>query len=128
MLGSRNRRPGYPGSRAVRLAAGMMIASTITGIAMAGSAAGAVPIASAPSSPAALTGLDCRTPTDCVAFGATSPQMATGLVAERWNGSRWSRSALPEPTGAVNVTAGEVACPTARESTPSSSRCRWLAR
>ena len=108
---------GYPGSLAIRMAAatGMMIASAITGTAMAGSAAGAVHIASAPSSPAALTGLYCRTLTDCVAVGATSPQMATGLVAERWNGSRWSRSALPEPTGAVNVTAGEVACPAARE-------------
>ena len=96
-------------------AAGMMIASAITGTALAGSAAGAVHIASASSSPAALTGLDCRTLTDCVAVGATSPQMATGLVAERWNGSRWSRSALPEPAGAVNVTVGEVACPAARE-------------
>jgi hypothetical protein len=66
----------------------MMIASAITGTAMAGSASGAVHIASAPSSPAALTGLSCRTLTDCVAVGATSPQMATGLVAERWNGSR----------------------------------------
>ena len=118
MLGSRNRRPGYLGSRAVRLAAaaGMMIAITITGTTVAGSAAvQAAPMASAPAYPAALSGLDCRTLTVCVAVGATSPQMATGLVAERWNGIRWSRSALPGPAGATTVTAGGVACPTARE-------------
>jgi hypothetical protein len=92
----------------------MMIA--ITGTAMAGSAVGqAAQIASAPSSPAALSGLSCRTLADCVAVGATSPQMATGLVAERWNGKHWSRSALPEPAGTTAVTAGEVACPAARE-------------
>jgi hypothetical protein len=94
----------------------MMTAIGITGTAMAGSAVGqAAQIAGAPSSPAALSGLSCRTLADCVAVGATSPQMATGLVVERWNGKHWSRSALPQPAGTTAVTAGGVACPAARE-------------
>ncbi len=118
MLGSRSHRPGYPGSHVARLlaaAAGMMITVAITGAAMAGSAAGQVRTASASSFPAALSGVACQTLTNCVAVGANSPQMATGLVAERWNGTRWSRSALPKPAGATTVTSGEVACPAARE-------------
>jgi hypothetical protein len=120
----RIRWPGYPKSRAARLAAtaGMTIAITITGTAMAGGAAAqnlsvsrnqpAVPSA---SFPAPLSGLACRSLTDCVAVGANFPQMATALVAERWNGTRWSRSAMPAPAGAANVSPGGVACPAARQ-------------
>ena len=52
---------------------------------------------------------------NCIAVGANTPQMATQLVAERWNGSRWTRSAMPKPAGADEVTIGGVACPTRTE-------------
>ena len=118
MRGSRNRWPGRLKSRVVGLAAtaGMVIALTITGTAMAGGAAGqTVHSGSAASFPASLSGIDCRSLTDCVAVGANTPQMANGLVAERWNGVRWSRSALPLPSGTTLVTVGEVACPAASD-------------
>jgi hypothetical protein len=64
--------------------------------------------------PAALTGLACRTLTRCLAVGANAPQMAIELIAERWNGSRWSRSTMPKPAGTVEVAPGAVACPAER--------------
>jgi hypothetical protein len=100
----------------LRLAAvaAMMIAIPISGTAMAGGAAAqTLQRPSATGFPAALSGLECRSLTNCVAVGANFPQMATGLVAERWNGTHWSRSALPVPAGAVNVSDGGVACPAA---------------
>jgi hypothetical protein len=38
--------------------------------------------------------------------------MATQLIAEHWNGTRWTRAAMPKPAGAAVVTIGGVACPT----------------
>jgi len=65
--------------------------------------------------PVALSGLDCRTLTHCVAVGANAPQMATQLIAERWNGGGWSRIAMPKPTGTGDVAAGDVVCPADHE-------------
>jgi hypothetical protein len=65
--------------------------------------------------PAALSGLACRTLTHCVAVGANAPQMANELIAERWNGSRWSAMAMPKPAGTGDVAAGDVVCPADHE-------------
>ena len=101
----------------------MVLALITSGAAFAGSAAGqeapaapAAQLASAPS-PAPLTALYCRTRTDCVAVGANSLQNPASLVTERWNGVRWSRSALPAPAGTVfsSLSSASIACPTARE-------------
>jgi hypothetical protein len=120
--GSRIRKPTGWRARAARLAAtaGTVLALITSGTAFAGGAAGqaaqAAQLASAPP-PAALAALYCRTLTNCVAIGANNPQNPTSLVMERWNGVRWSRSALPASAGAVNssVSPASVACPTARE-------------
>jgi hypothetical protein len=65
--------------------------------------------------PVALSGLACRTLTHCIAVGANSPQMATQLIAERWNGSGWSPIAMPKPIGTGEVALGDVACPANHE-------------
>lgn len=65
--------------------------------------------------PVALSGFACRTLKHCVAVGANAPQMATELIAERWNGSRWSRIAMPKPAGTGDIAPGEVACPADHE-------------
>jgi len=65
--------------------------------------------------PVALSGFACRTLTHCVAVGANAPQMATKLVAERWNGSSWSTIAMPKPADTGDVAPGDVACPADHE-------------
>ncbi len=71
--------------------------------------------ARAASSPATMVALHCWTASNCIAVGANAPQMAGQLIAERWNGTRWTRSAMPKPAGAAVVTIGGVACPTRTE-------------
>ena len=63
----------------------------------------------------ALSGFACRTLTHCVAVGANAPQMATKLIAERWNGSSWSTIAMPKPAGTGDVAEGDVVCPADHE-------------
>jgi hypothetical protein len=91
---------------AVPVAAGT--ASAATGAARPG----AVTASRAAVFPAALGALACRTLTDCMAIGANTPQMANQMIAERWNGSHWSRMAMPKPAGVGDVFAGGIACPT----------------
>jgi hypothetical protein len=74
--------------------------------------AGAAPAA---TYPAVLSGLACRTLSDCVAVGENAPTMPTQLAGNQWNGKHWSRVAMPKPAGSVNVSVGSVACPAARE-------------
>jgi hypothetical protein len=76
---------------------------------------GAVAASRAAVFPAALGALACRTVTDCMAIGANTPQMANQMIAERWNGSHWSRTTMPKPAGVVDVFAGGIACPANRE-------------
>ena len=52
---------------------------------------------------------------NCLAVGANFPQMATQVIAERWNGTRWTRAAMPKPAGADEVTIDAVACPSRTE-------------
>jgi hypothetical protein len=76
---------------------------------------GAVAISPAAPFPATVVAFHCWTVSDCIAVGANSPQMATQLIAERWNGTRWTRSAMPKPAGANEITISGVACPSRAE-------------
>jgi hypothetical protein len=105
-----------------RLAAALGVIVTAIAVAIPGTAiasTGAHPARSghraAAVTPAALTGLACRTLTHCIAVGADAPQMATQLVGERWDGRHWSRIAMPKPSGTGEVAPGEVACPAEHE-------------
>ncbi len=107
--------PGLAMSR-VRFAAalGAVVAGAAIGVpaatGTAAPAASTVATRPAVTYPAALTGIACRTVTDCIAVGANSPQMATAMIGERWNGTAWSRTAIPNPAGASEVSTGGVAC------------------
>jgi hypothetical protein len=90
---------------AVPMAAGA--ASAATGSARPGT----VTASRAAPFPATVVALHCWTMSDCLAVGANTPQMATQLIAERWNGTRWTRAAMPKPAGADEVTISGVACP-----------------
>ncbi len=105
------------------MALGTVVAGAAIGVPVAAGAAAAATVAApgavtpsrAAPFPATVVGLHCWTAANCIAVGASTPQMATQLIAERWNGSHWTRSAMPKPAGADDVTIGSVACPTRTE-------------
>lgn len=108
---------GFAALRMTVLAA-MVVASAVLGLTAVAVPAGAEPApAAAPAAtyPAVLSGLACRTLSDCIAVGENTPTMPSQLVGNQWNGKRWSRVAMPKPAGSVNVSLGYVACPAARE-------------
>jgi len=120
-------------SRLLRLVASRMRPAALLGVILAAAAimvpVTADPVAAATSasvrntavkntaapSPVALSGFACRTLTHCIAVGANAPQMATRLMAERWNGSRWSTITMPKPAGTGYVAPGDVVCPADHE-------------
>ena len=81
----------------------------------ASSAPRAVTASPAAAFPATVVAFHCWSMTNCLAVGANFPQMATQVIAERWNGTHWSRSALPKPSGAAMITISGLACPTRAE-------------
>jgi len=123
------------GSRTLRLVAARTRVAAVIGAVVAGAAIGVpvtarasfgVPVtagtavtatlsATLSALPATVTGLACRTLTHCIAVGGNSPQMATQMVGERWDGKHWSRVAMPKPSGASEVATGGVACPSDHE-------------
>jgi len=105
------------------MALGVVVAGAAIAVPVAAGAAdatigarpGAVTSSRAASFPATVAALDCWTMSGCVAVGANTPQMATQPIAERWNGTRWARSAIPKPAGADEITVNGVACPSRAE-------------
>jgi hypothetical protein len=91
------------------VAAAAAAVSVLAVVATAGAAGAAGP------GPAVLTGLACRSTSQCVAVGVSTQVMATRLLSNKWNGSRWSQVAVPTPSGAGNVQEGGVSCPSATE-------------
>jgi hypothetical protein len=62
----------------------------------------------------ALTGVSCASPTSCIAVGNHGANGGpTALLAETWDGSRWSVPATPSPTGASNLAGVSCASATA---------------
>ena len=58
------------------------------------------------------TGVSCTSVTACTSAGAWSPSFSLGL-AERWNGTAWSRQKLPRPAKSVTDELLGVSCPAA---------------
>ena len=58
-----------------------------------------------------LTGVSCATRKLCIAVG-TGRQGR--VLVERWNGSRWSEQAAPDPLGAKQIAVSGVSCPSPR--------------
>jgi hypothetical protein len=104
------------------IALGTVVAAAAITVPVAAGAASAatsaprtVTASSAASFPATMVAFHCWSMTNCMAVGANFPQMATQVVAERWNGTHWSRSTLPKPAGAAEITFSGVACPSRTE-------------
>ena len=76
-------------------------------------ATGAAAPAGAAVYPAALAALACRSTSLCVAVGVNTPTMSSQLVGNNWNGSRWSRVTMPNPSSARTVGEFGVSCPSA---------------
>jgi hypothetical protein len=55
-----------------------------------------------------LTGVSCPTRKVCVAVGTARHGR---VLVERWNGSRWSKQAAPDPVGARQIAVSGVSCP-----------------
>jgi hypothetical protein len=58
-----------------------------------------------------LTGVSCPTRKLCVAVGTARHGR---VLVERWNGSRWSAQAAPDPVGAKQIAVSGVSCPSSR--------------
>jgi hypothetical protein len=105
------------------IALGAIVAGAAIAVPVAAGAAAAATSAARPGAvrssvamfPATVVAFDCWTASNCMAVGANTPQMANQLVAERWNGTRWTRASMPKPAGADIVTIGGVACPSRSE-------------
>jgi hypothetical protein len=65
---------------------------------------------------ATLSGITCRTATDCVAVGSLTPKGSTisGTLVEAWTGGSWTRQAAPTPAGAgLSASLEGVSCASA---------------
>jgi hypothetical protein len=67
-----------------------------------------------PGSDAALTGVSCTAAPACTAVGRhavnNSRTLATGTLAERWNGKNWRAQPSPNPNGAGTAGFGGISC------------------
>ncbi len=66
-----------------------------------------------PSAFAGLTGLSCPSTTNCTAVGSSyvsTDVLTFSMWGEHWNGTSWSKSALPDPTG-TSFVLNQVSCP-----------------
>jgi hypothetical protein len=58
-----------------------------------------------------LTGVSCRTTTNCVAVGQDDNTSGTGVtLAESWNGSAWSAGTTPNPATSTGASLAGVSC------------------
>lgn len=112
----------FASHRPFAIALGVIVAGAAIAVPAAAGAASAaagapraVTASPAASFPATVVAFHCWSMTNCMAVGANFPQMATQVIAERWNGTHWTRSALPKPSGAAMITISGVACPTRTE-------------
>jgi hypothetical protein len=56
-----------------------------------------------------LTGVSCTSPVACVAVGGPDQQPGI-MLAERWDGTRWTIQSTPAPSGAVQSFLSGVSC------------------
>jgi hypothetical protein len=73
------------------------------------------PIATPAGGAATLSGITCRTTTECVAVGSVTPKGATisGALIEGWNGTGWTRQAAPTSGGGMSASLVDVSCASA---------------
>jgi hypothetical protein len=62
------------------------------------------------SSETVLNGVSCASTSRCTAVGNYYIGMSPGMVAQRWNGSKWSTQRTPTPTGASGTALDGVSC------------------
>jgi len=58
-----------------------------------------------------LRSVKCTSSTNCVAVGFSTTGSTTRTLIERWNGTSWSITASPNPSGASTSALHAVACP-----------------
>jgi hypothetical protein len=95
--------------RAYRAALAVCSVLTVAGVVVAGAAPGAsagVGRARAPLG-GELVGVSCTSATSCMAIGPEGPH---GLLADHWNGARWSVIPIPKPAGIGGGLSG-ISCP-----------------
>jgi hypothetical protein len=75
-----------------------------------------VPTPNPVSGGGALGSVSCTSPSACTAAGAAIDNFGNeaGTLAERWNGTKWSLQATPNPTVGFETTLDGVACPARR--------------
>lgn len=90
---------------------GLVIASTVSGLAPAGAAPSWALVGTAPG---ALFGhvaaVSCPAATTCFAVGTLDLPHSVGRLAERWDGTKWSALVTPSPTGATSSQLTSVKC------------------
>jgi len=58
-------------------------------------------------------GVSCSSTTACIAVGRSGGEVGEGVLAERWDGSTWTRLATPAVPGALLAELSTVSCVTA---------------
>lgn len=64
-----------------------------------------------------LTGVACAAPASCTAVGYFDTAGIDVMLAERWDGARWTLGRPRYPHGARSACFAEVSCPSARSCT-----------
>ena len=57
-----------------------------------------------------LNGVSCSSTSECTAVGNYYIGMSPVMVAQRWNGTKWSTQRTPTPTGASSTALDGVSC------------------
>jgi hypothetical protein len=88
----------------------LALAAAVTLTVALGTAASAMPATAATKPERPLNSISCPTTTLCMAVGLDA--RTSHAIAETFNGSRWSLTELPLPTGAKLAALASVDCPT----------------
>jgi hypothetical protein len=111
------RRPGLLARLAALLAAGALLLTAAASAAVAAPTRADAPGAAAAKPADEFLAVSCPTDKMCIAVGESSFATTGTMLAERWNGRKWSVTRLAHPPGATNSFLTGVSCTSARACT-----------
>ena len=90
----------------------VLVAATVVGVDVAAGAAPAWSLVGTAAGAAYgdVAAVSCPTSTVCFAVGTADRPHGVGQLAQRWDGSKWTAQATPNPTGAISSQFTGVVC------------------
>ncbi len=104
--------------RGLRAASAAVVFVSVFGLSATGALAAGWTPQTTPDPPGAaqsqFAGVSCSAPGSCTAVGGTtsSSGLEGSTLAERWNGTTWSRQSTPNPAGSAQSDLRGASCPT----------------